>query len=110
VLRQEFAGAEVVYGMRAVFPVGDASVLKDVPAPDSAVSDTIGVPETIRRRGALRVCVMTDRLPYSFLTPKGELVGLDVEMAHALARDLEVRLEFLPVTIEQLPGVPAAAT
>ena len=110
VLRQEFAGAELVYGMRAVFPLGAASVLKDVPPPDGLAAERIGVLETVRRRGALRVCVMTDRLPYSFLTPKGELVGLDVEMAHTLARDLEVRLEFLPVAVEQLPGILSAGS
>jgi ABC-type amino acid transport substrate-binding protein len=61
--------------------------------------------DTVRKRGALRVCVMTDRLPYSFLTPKGDLVGLDVEMAHRLARDMEVRLEFLPITIDRGPAM-----
>jgi ABC-type amino acid transport substrate-binding protein len=48
---------------------------------------------------------MPDRLPYSFLTPKGELVGLDVEMAHRLARDLEVTPEFVPVTLDTMPGL-----
>jgi ABC-type amino acid transport substrate-binding protein len=48
---------------------------------------------------------MTDRLPYSFLTQKGDLVGLDVEMAHRLARDLEVRLEFLSITIDKGPAM-----
>lgn len=110
VLRQEFAGAELVYSMKPVFPLGDASVLKNPPAPDGLVPEKMGVLEAVRRRGALRVCVMTDRLPYSFLTPKGELVGLDVEMAHMLARDLEVRLEFLPVAVEQLTGVLSAGS
>lgn len=105
VLRQEFAGAELVYGMKAVYPATDATVLTDVPAPDSLAAGSQGVLEAMRRRGALRVCVMTDRLPYSFLTPKGELAGLDVEMAHGLARDLDLRLEFVPVKVEQLPGI-----
>ncbi len=110
VLRQEFAGAELVYGMKAVLPAGDATVLKDMPAPDNLAPGTQGVLEAVRRRGALRVCVLTDRLPYSFLTPQGELVGLDVEMAHSLARDLDVRLEFLPVTAEGLPGALEGGT
>jgi ABC-type amino acid transport substrate-binding protein len=110
VLRQEFAGAELVYGMTPVLPRVDTEVLKDVPAPDDEATRASGVLAAVRSRGVLRVCVMTDRLPYSFLTPKGELVGLDVEMANRLAADLTVRLAFVPVTLPQLPGVLDAGT
>jgi len=40
---------------------------------------------------------MTDRLPFVFLNREGTLVGFDVEMAHHLARDLGVRVEFVDV-------------
>jgi ABC-type amino acid transport substrate-binding protein len=103
-LGHEFAGSELVYGMKPIFPTGEAVVLKDVPEPTGDAGSQ-GVLDAVRRRGALRVCVMTDRLPYSFVTPKGDLVGLDVEMAHRLALDMEVRLEFLPIRIEQGPAM-----
>jgi len=90
--------------MKPIFPAGEATMLQEAPAPDAEGAGTLGVLDTVRKRGALRVCVMTDRLPYSFLTPKGDLVGLDVEMAHRLARDMEVRLEFLPLTLEKIPA------
>ena len=106
-LRQEFAGAELVYGMKPIFPQVDARLLADVPPAGPDGTGTRAVIDEVRSRGALRVCVMTNRLPYSFLTPAGALVGLDVEMAHRLAHDLEVGLEFAPVTLEQLPGVLA---
>ena len=35
--------------------------------------------------------------PYSHVNARGDLVGLDVEMAHALARELGVAVEFAPV-------------
>jgi Na+/H+-dicarboxylate symporter len=106
-LRQEFAGAELVYGMKPIFPQVDARLLADVPPAGPDETAARAVIDEVRGRGVLRVCVMTNRLPYSFLTPAGTLVGLDVEMAHRLARDLEVGLEFAPVTLEQLPGVLA---
>ena len=51
----------------------------------------------VRERGLLRVGYMADALPFSFFNEKGDLVGLDVEMAHRLATELRVGLEFVPV-------------
>ncbi len=53
--------------------------------------------EEIRERGFLRVGYLRDRLPFAFMSTSGKMVGFDVEMAHALARDLEVRLEFVRI-------------
>jgi len=49
--------------------------------------------------------VFTDRLPYAFLNREGRLTGLDVEMAHQLARDLGVALDF--VRLEDRADLPA---
>jgi Na+/H+-dicarboxylate symporter/ABC-type amino acid transport substrate-binding protein len=49
----------------------------------------------IRQRGFLRVGYFKDALPHAFRNTQGQLVGLDVEMAHTLAKDLEVSLEFI---------------
>lgn len=51
----------------------------------------------IRARGVLRVGYLPDNLPFAYFNAAGELVGLDVEMAHTLARDLRVGLEFVPI-------------
>jgi ABC-type amino acid transport substrate-binding protein len=53
--------------------------------------------EQIEERGSLRVCYRTDALPFAFRNSAGELVGFDVELAHLLARDLGVGLEFVRV-------------
>ncbi len=47
--------------------------------------------------GMLRVGYRPNNLPCTFVTPKGDLVGFDIEMAHLLAEDLGVELEFVPV-------------
>jgi len=50
--------------------------------------------DEIQQRGLLRVGYLKDRLPYAFMNTEGQLVGLDIEMAHELARDLGVKVEF----------------
>ncbi|MFV2003032.1 MAG: transporter substrate-binding domain-containing protein, partial [Paracoccaceae bacterium] len=52
----------------------------------------------IRERGRLRVGVNADRLPFVYRNDRGKLVGLDMELVHALARDLGVSLELVKVT------------
>jgi Na+/H+-dicarboxylate symporter/ABC-type amino acid transport substrate-binding protein len=51
----------------------------------------------IRARGVVRVGYLPDSLPYAFTNQKSELVGFDVEMAHHLARELAVAIEFVMI-------------
>ena len=104
VLRQEFQGARIVYGMRNVFEPVESRELPGVPAVET---DSGPGPhqQVIRQRGALRVCVLPDRLPFAYRNAQGRLIGFDVEMAHRLAHDLGVRVEFVQVELEQLPQV-----
>jgi ABC-type amino acid transport substrate-binding protein len=108
VLRQEFQGAGVVYGIQPLFAPVEARVLSEIPVaeePDGSGSHL----ERIRRRGALRVCVLPNRLPYAYTTPLGQWTGFDIEMAHRLAHDLNLPIEFVPTVLESLPGVIARA-
>jgi Na+/H+-dicarboxylate symporter/ABC-type amino acid transport substrate-binding protein len=105
VLAQQFTGADLVYGMKPVLHTVEAEVLAAPPAPDDEQARGRAVLENVRQRGALRVCVMTDRLPYAFLTPKGEVTGFDVEMAHQLAHDVTVRLQLVPATYDGMPDL-----
>lgn len=62
--------------------------------------------ERIKNDRVLRVGYHPDHLPYSFFNEQQELVGLDVELMHHLARRLRTRLEFVPyeydTVVEQL--------
>ena len=60
--------------------------------------------DAIRRRGAVRVGYLPDALPYAFFNARGDLVGFDVDMAHRLAAELGVRLEFVPVEPAEIDG------
>jgi Na+/H+-dicarboxylate symporter/ABC-type amino acid transport substrate-binding protein len=59
--------------------------------------------ERIRARGFVRVGYFAAALPFAFENESGELVGYDIELAHALARDLGVRLDLVPVERERVP-------
>jgi ABC-type amino acid transport substrate-binding protein len=54
----------------------------------------------IRERGTLRVGYLKDALPFVYHNDKGEIIGLEVDMAHLLAAELGVDLEFVKVPRE----------
>ncbi|MEA2079101.1 MAG: cation:dicarboxylase symporter family transporter [Pseudomonadota bacterium] len=58
--------------------------------------------ERIRERGVVRIGYDPDRLPFSYINGQGDLVGFDIDMAHKLAEELGVSLEFVPFQFETL--------
>ncbi|TWT46358.1 Proton glutamate symport protein [Thalassoglobus neptunius] len=52
----------------------------------------------IREEKLLRVGYVQDHLPFSFFNSQGKLVGYDVELLHQLAKQLNLRIEFVPFT------------
>ena len=64
--------------------------------------------ERIRARNVLRVGYIPDRLPFAFVNARGELVGMDVELAGRLAQDLGVAsVEFVALRWDTLGEVVA---
>lgn len=53
--------------------------------------------DVIRERGSMRVCYRPDGLPFVFRNAAGRLVGRDVDLAHGLARYLNVSLDLVPL-------------
>jgi Na+/H+-dicarboxylate symporter len=74
------------------------------PAPEPGRS---GIARAVAR-GRLRACYYPDSLPLSYFNRDGELVGLDVELAHVLARELGLELEFVPTLNTELAARLAA--
>jgi proton glutamate symport protein len=64
--------------------------------------------EQILSTGVLKVGYNTTDIPYCYLNNKGELSGYDMAYAYQLARDLDCKLEFVPLSFndmgEQLNG------
>jgi Na+/H+-dicarboxylate symporter/ABC-type amino acid transport substrate-binding protein len=109
VLGQRFAGADIVYSMRSLYG-GPPARVQPLSATDRASEPaTAGIIEDIRARGVLRVAVLPDRMPFAFPNRDGVLVGLDVEMAQALAANLGVRAEFFEIETSALEGVMTRA-
>jgi len=110
-LARGFQGSGIVHGMRPLWSHPEAPLIDAAAAPDSAAYAGQPVLDAIHARGRLRVGVFTDRLPYTFLNREGRLTGFDVEMAHQLARDLGVALDFIRLESRAaLPQVLATGT
>jgi Na+/H+-dicarboxylate symporter len=98
-LRQEFKGAEIVYGMTNALEHEPSRVVEPTAAVDESA---LPVLHSIRARGQLRVGFTLPRLPFVFRNAAQDLVGLDVELAHMLARDLGVDVVFVEWRPEEL--------
>ncbi len=105
-----YEGARVASEMGLLRPASEgATVLAQLPEmPPTPPREDASVLETVRARGRLRVGFIADQRPYSHFNARGELVGFDVEMAHALARELGVAVEFAPVPRDRLEEVVEA--
>lgn len=93
-LRPHYTRDQVLAGMHLLHQPAPTNVHKVRPV---GLSDPRPVLQALREEGVLRVGYMHDALPYSFFNAKGDLVGFDVDMAHRLASELHVRLEFVPI-------------
>lgn len=60
----------------------------------AAVADTLA---EIRDKGVLVMGVKNDYRPWGFLNSDGEIVGMEIDMANAIAERIGVRLEMIPV-------------
>lgn len=69
-----------------------AATLAALPA---AAQDSLA---KIKEKGVLSVGVKNDYKPWGFLEPSGKIVGLEIDLAQAVADKIGVKLEMLPVT------------
>ncbi len=85
---------DVFVGMDFITPYPQAKLHTDLPAPLPPVGPD-GRLAAIVDRGFLRVGFFPDRLPFVYRNSEGRIAGYDAEMAHLLAIDLGVDLEFV---------------
>jgi proton glutamate symport protein len=94
---------KIIAGMQLLRSPREAAVYMSPPPPlpplDPSQPSRLN---RIRARGTIRVGYRNDMLPFSYVNAAGDLVGFDIEMAHILARDLEVKLELVPVESKQM--------
>ncbi len=92
---------EVLRSIHLMQPRVPATVRRELPEP-VAMKLSGSRLDHIIDRGLLRVGYRPSNLPCSFLTARGDLVGFDVEMAHILAQDMDLELEFIPFQFDRL--------
>ncbi|GAA0584761.1 transporter substrate-binding domain-containing protein [Caenispirillum bisanense] len=78
-----------------------ATVLTAVVAPGEPAA--AGRLEAVQQRGEVRVCIWPDYYSISYRNPRtGELEGIDIDMARALADDLGVAVQFVDSSFADL--------
>lgn len=82
---------------RGLISDGGSIVYSGIPEPLSDTDLARDRLAVIRERGSLRVGYEPDAMPYAYRNATGQAVGLDIDLAHALARDLDVDLEVIRI-------------
>lgn len=87
-------------GLLAVSALTVAGLGPHAVSPAQAASERL---ERIKERGTLRVCIWPDYFSITFRNPRtGELEGIDIDMARALADDLGVAVAFVNSSFAKL--------
>lgn len=100
----DYHGDQVLTAMRVRNPLPYSLVRDAAPA----IDDQQSVLESIRAKHTLRVGYLSDALPFAFTNARGELAGFDIELAHRLASELDVNLEFTEIERASLAAAVAA--
>ncbi len=91
----------VITQMQSLRHPSPAEVLDGIPSVQDQLPGESAL-HRVQRTGVLRVGFIQNNLPYSYRNSSGKLVGLDVDIAHLLAEELECRLEFVPFKYDAL--------
>jgi Na+/H+-dicarboxylate symporter len=93
---------KVILGMDLIEPAPDTRVFESreelPPGYVDRYAGDMPVVDRIAQRGVLRAGYIPNRLPFTFRNDDGELVGFDVELLNLLAREMELRLELIPLS------------
>ncbi len=96
VLDNSYRKGDVLRSMHLLKSKDAATVYRDFravpPLPETKMTSLLA---QIDERKKLRVGYLPNSLPYAFFNTKNELVGFDVDMAHQLAKEMNVSLEFV---------------
>jgi ABC-type amino acid transport substrate-binding protein len=97
VLKRPYDKDSTLAGMELLRHRGSAHIFDEAHQAPLMAAVATSVLDRVRDGGAVRIGYFDDSLPYAFFNRKRELVGFDVEMGLALAKDLGVEAEFIRV-------------
>ena len=101
VLEGAYHKDETIASMKLLITQAPSTVIDAAPNP-VPLEEGESPMERIRKRNIVRIGFHPDFLPYSYFNTAKELVGFDIGMAHTLARDLGVSIEFVPFRYDTL--------
>jgi ABC-type amino acid transport substrate-binding protein len=96
-LKREYQQYHIFIEMDLLMEPAPLKVYESGPPPAENLPPGKGRLDRILDRGTIRVGYFRDALPFAFQNKGGRMVGLDIEMAHQLARDMNVKLELVLV-------------
>jgi polar amino acid transport system substrate-binding protein len=64
-----------------------------------AISASAITPAEIKAKGTLTVGIQADNPPWGYVNSKGEAEGIDADMANLYAKDLGVKVQFVPLDV-----------
>jgi Na+/H+-dicarboxylate symporter len=91
IIPYEYEGVREFEAMRLSGQPAKVKQIKD-PSPLSAEDQSRPRLDVIRERGSIRVGYLSNTLPYAFRNNHDEVVGFDMELVHALANDLDLKI------------------
>lgn len=94
--------ADVLAQMHSPMTQHPDTVHRSVPARSGTEQKFQSRLDRMQATKVLRVGYHPDNLPFLFFNASGELVGFDVDMAHLMADDLGMKLEFVPFEFDTL--------
>jgi len=97
VVPHKYRAYEQLVQMDLAISRGEIKVIKPEDAEPLSLEGAAGRLAAIKKRGRLRIGYGSDRLPYVFHNSDGKLVGFDVDLAHLLAAELGVELDFINI-------------
>jgi Na+/H+-dicarboxylate symporter/ABC-type amino acid transport substrate-binding protein len=95
ILPEPAKAAELLGGLAPRPPLAPVTLLRTPPPPPEPPTPRGERLAAILESGRLRVGFSDDSVPWVYVNAKDEVVGFDAEMAHSLALQLGVRLEFV---------------
>ena len=89
---------EIVSGFELIPPLVSDTIIEKAVRNPNWLRSTENVMRRMKRRGILRVGYYENAVPFTYRNNSNQIVGLGANIAHLLAHDLGLTLEFVPIT------------
>ena len=101
-VKNEYQRDHVIANMQSSVLLMPRKIYKSSDAAKRKFDLSKPVLQRIRETDILRVGFSPDNMPFTYFSETGELIGFDVDMAQLLARELGVKLEFVPLEFKKM--------